>query len=285
MRCAYPPYIIVFIGTGLGEYLGLAPDIPASYRRQPTLITQTLHRVIPNMRSSTVTPPAGLFVTGTDTGVGKTQIAAALAHHLAHAGTAVRVRKPVESGAPPGEHGLRPMDAITLNLAAGDPESLSAVCPFPLAAVASPQRAAMLQGERIHLRQLEAACLRDIQREHWLLVEGAGGFCSPLCDDGLNADLAARLALPVLVVVADRLGCINHTLLTLQAIAARGLTVGAIVLNQFGDQHQGDMANAEQLARWCAPPLLVMPASNTAPAWRGLCSAALTKLSETLSCT
>jgi len=208
------------------------------------------------------TPQRGLFITGTDTGVGKTQIATALAHHLATLGTAVRVRKPVESGADRDASGaLYPTDAIALNHAAGEPEPLKIVCPFPMSAAISPQRAATLDGCPVHMTQVHVACLRGIAAQHVLIVEGAGGFNSPLCEDGLNADLAERLELPILLVVADRLGCINHFLLTLEAITRRGLSVQAIVLNQIHPPSRKPalMDNAADLASWCDPPVISIP--------------------------
>jgi dethiobiotin synthetase len=204
------------------------------------------------------TPQRGLFITGTDTGVGKTRIGAAIAHHLSTGGTMVRARKPVESGAGRDATGaLQPADAITLNRAAGEPDPLERVCPFPMSSAVSPQRAASLDGRPLHLAQLHAACKRGIEAQDFLLVEGAGGFYSPLCEDGLNADLAERLGLPILLVVADRLGCINHCLLTLEAIARRGLSVQAIVLNKTEPPSllTSSMDNAADLSLWCNPPL------------------------------
>jgi len=207
------------------------------------------------------TPQRGLFVTGTDTGVGKTWIGAAIAYHLSTRAIPVRARKPVESGADRDASGtLQPADAITLNRAAGEPEPLERVCPFPMSAAVSPQRAASLDGCPLQLTQVLAACRQGVEAQDFLLVEGAGGFYSPLCEDGLNADLAERLALPVLLVVADRLGCINHCLLSLEAIARRGLSVQAIVLNQSRPPAEPTaMDNATDLAHWCDVPLISVP--------------------------
>ena len=233
------------------------------------------------MNTDTAKPSQpGLFITGTDTGVGKTQVAAALAHALLQQGRRVRVRKPVESGVACHPDGPQPPDALTLNLAAGNPEPLSSVCPYPLVAATSPQRAAELEDKRLCLDDLTSACEHNIDRHHFLLVEGAGGFCSPLCSDGLNADLASRLGLPLLLVVADRLGCINHALLTLEAIAARGLIVKAIVINQLELPADADMANADELTRRCPQPIITLPPATHTPVWRGLSAAAIRALTK-----
>ena len=216
----------------------------------------------------------GIFITGTDTHVGKTQIGAALAHALSatlrRQGQILRVRKPVESAATTTADGLLAEDANTLRLAAGSSEPLQRICPYPLAAATSPQRAAELEGRSYSVAQLHHACMNSVNPQDFLLVEGAGGLLSPLCKDGLNADLAQHLGLPVLLVVADRLGCINHTLLTLEALAARDLKLQAIVLNRCQPLPANSVGSASELARHCPHPLTVMPASHQSPPWHGL---------------
>lgn len=192
----------------------------------------------------------GYFLTGTDTGVGKTRVGTALAHGFAARGLDVRVRKPVESGCPDVGGCLLPQDAEALRRAAGAREPLDAVCRVRLRAAVSPERAAAVERVDLHLARLREACSGpggDV-----LLVEGAGGFCSPVAADALNADLAAALGLPVVLVAADRLGSINHVLLTLEAIERRGLAVAALVLNrpQPPSDADGAMDNAADIARW-----------------------------------
>ena len=232
--------------------------------------------------AATIRGLRGLFITGTDTEVGKTQIGAALAavlsRELATCGRTLRVRKPVESAATRTSDGLLAADANTLKLAAGSTEPLASICRYPLAAVASPQRAAALEGKSYRLEQLHHACTASVASDDFLLVEGAGGLLSPLCEDGLNADLAQRLALPVLLVVADRLGCINHTLLTLEALAARQLAVQAVVLNRCQPLPAGVNSSATELAQHCPHRLIEMPASSSSPPWRGLPGALLLEI-------
>ena len=204
--------------------------------------------------------PKGLFITGTDTGVGKTHITCLLAQQLLAEGFTPIPRKPVESGCSRNAEGqLVAADAQALMLACRYLQPQHTVCPYPLQAAISPAEAARLQGETISLAQLQQACTPttdEAQDEHTrLLVEGAGGFYSPLCSDGLNADLAQRLKLPVLLVAEDKLGCINHILLSLQAIEARGLEVFAVVLNQINPASSA-MNNAVELSQLISQPLI-----------------------------
>jgi dethiobiotin synthetase len=193
----------------------------------------------------------GLFVTGTDTGVGKTFIGTALARALHERGVRVCARKPVESGCKEEAGRLIAADAEALRSAAGGREAPEAVCRYRLRHALSPELAARLEGIDFSLADLSDAAHAGTEANSFLLVEGAGGFYSPLARDGLNADLAERLELPVLLVVADRLGCLNHALLTLEAIERRRLSLAGIVLNrivQAGDEQEG-MDNTADLRR------------------------------------
>jgi dethiobiotin synthetase len=201
----------------------------------------------------------GYFITGTDTGVGKTRVGTAIAYGLARRGLDVRVRKPVESGCPEIAGVLQPQDADALRRAAGEVEPLERVCRVRLCTAVSPERAAALEGVGLDLAMLRDACLDDAGGDV-RLVEGAGGFCSPVAAGALNADLAAELGLPVVLVAADRLGVINHALLTLEAVERRGLVVAALVLSrpQPGEVDPA-MDNAGDLARWSGRRVHVLP--------------------------
>ena len=213
----------------------------------------------------------GLFITGTDTGVGKTRIGTTLAHCLVERGVRVRVRKPVESGCLRGENGLLPQDALALHAAARSAEPLERVCRYCLEAAISPERAAALEGLALSLEQLLAACRAGVSEDDFLLVEGAGGFYSPLAPGVLNADLAAALGLPVLLVAADRLGAINHVLLTVQAIERHELKLAGLVLNEAASVTDPRMDNAADLERWLARPVTRVPhqpmSASGAPVW------------------
>ena len=212
----------------------------------------------------------GVFITGTDTGVGKTRTGAALAHLLTGRGLRVRPRKPVESGCPAGPGGLVPQDAAVLREAAGCAEPLQRICPYRLQAPLSPERAAELEGMALDLGRLHAACLAGIGSGDFLLVEGAGGFYSPLARGALNADLAGGLGLPVLVVAADRLGTLNHVLLTVEAVRMRGLALAGVILNQPAHQPDPAMDNVAELERWVQMPVLRLPygCHSGVDAWR-----------------
>lgn len=201
-----------------------------------------------------MTDPKGLFVTASDTGVGKTQVAAALARALADLGRSVAVRKPVESG--------EGHDAELLREAAESTEPLEIVRRYYFRTPLSPERAAAEEGVRLTLEELVAAARAD----RFVLVEGAGGFLTPIAQGARNADLAVALGHPVLVVVPDRLGAINQALLVHEAAQRRGLEVCAIVLN--GAEQAPVLSNAEDIRRWTGAATVVLPRVAAARPWR-----------------
>ena len=195
----------------------------------------------------------GVFVTGTDTDVGKTYVATLLAAQWVKNGTKIVPKKPVESGCQNKDGELIPADATALKQAAAYEGDLSNVCAYRFEAALSPVRAAHLENQTITIEQLDQAC--KYTGDDFVLVEGAGGFYSPLASDGLNADLAETLQLPVLLVANDRLGCINQILLTVEAISNRGLQLAAVILNTKDQQTNLDMNNAEDLREYIDTPI------------------------------
>ena len=202
----------------------------------------------------------GLFITGTDTGVGKTHVAAMIARSLRESGHRVGVYKPAASGCRLENGRLVADDALALWEAAGRPGSLDRVCPQCFQAPLAPHLAARAEG-----KQLDADLLRHGIR-FWqansdvILTEGAGGLLCPLADDQYMAHLACDLGYPLIVVSANRLGTINHTLQTLVTATAfgDGLPVAGIVLNN-PDPPSDDpsrAANRQQLAHHCDSPVL-----------------------------
>lgn len=170
---------------------------------------------------------SALLLTGTDTGVGKTFVACALAIALRRAGRTVAVCKPAETGGD-GE----PADAQRLREAAGDAAPLHEICPYRLRAPLAPAVAARLEGRRIDVAQLAALIARRAGEADVLLVEGAGGLLVPLDGTTTYLDLAQALALPLVVVAANRLGTINHCALTARVARDAGLVVRGFVLSQ-----------------------------------------------------
>ena len=164
-----------------------------------------------------------LFITGTDTSAGKTFVTALLTRALRATGFETIALKPLCSG--------ERDDVEILQAASGHQLTLDETNPIWLQTPAAPLVAAKIENRIISLDPLEA-WFRDLSQRHpSLLVEGAGGWLVPITNTETIADLATRFSLPVILVVANRLGCINHTLLTLESIRARGLRCPGIILN------------------------------------------------------
>jgi len=198
-----------------------------------------------------------LFVTGTDTGVGKTIVAGGLAAALTARGLDVGVMKPVESGCPIVDGSLRPADGSFLRQMAGGRQRMKTVVPCALDRPLAPAVAARLEGRSIDPGRLVRACRRLQARHALVIVEGAGGLLVPLAPGWLMADLAAAMAIPLLVVARLELGTINHTLLTVEAARSRGIAVAGVVLNQTGPG--ADLAshtNPEELRALLDIPIL-----------------------------
>jgi dethiobiotin synthetase len=203
----------------------------------------------------------GLFITGTDTGVGKTYVAALVAKALVAAGHRVGVYKPAASGCSKNADGaLVADDAAILWRAAGSPRSLAEVCPQTFAAPLAPHLAAAAEGRSLDANLLRRGLDIWLDSSDVVVVEGAGGLMSPLGEDEYVADLAHDFGFPLVVVAANRLGAINHTLQTLIAAATfrDGLSVAGIVLNETGPtpNDPSTSQNAAEICRRAVPPVL-----------------------------
>ena len=182
------------------------------------------------------------FVTGTDTGVGKSLVAAALMHRLRERFARVTGMKPVAAGSHPLADGRWTNDdVLALRDAASIDVPLSLINPCLLHAAVSPHIAAQRDGVTIELKRI---------------VEGAGGFLVPLGDSLDGGDLAQALRLPVVLVVGLRLGCLNHALLTAEAIASRGLHLAGWVANRIDPQMPEQQANIDLLAHRLGAPCI-----------------------------
>lgn len=205
-------------------------------------------------------PLRGLFVTGTDTAVGKTYVAAMIARSLFEAGWQVGVYKPAASGCRAEGTQLLADDAIALWEAAGRPGNLEQVCPQCFTEPLAPHLAARAAGQKIDSELLRSGL--DPWRDGYdvVVVEGAGGLMSPLSDVDYVADLANEFQLPLVVVARNSLGTINQTLQTLIAAATyrEGLEVAGIVLNRTTDDSRDRSVetNARELAARAVPPIL-----------------------------
>jgi dethiobiotin synthetase len=172
-----------------------------------------------------------LFITGTDTGCGKTSVGRALARALRARGRRLRVLKPVETGCAARDGALWPADACALAEAAGDDSPLQALCPYRLRLAAAPEVAARAEGRTLELEPIRRALARARAQADAVLVEGAGGLLVPLGPELDMAQLARALDLPLLVVARAELGTLNHTLLTLEAARSRALRVLGVVIS------------------------------------------------------
>lgn len=196
----------------------------------------------------------GYFVTGTDTGVGKTVVSAALMHALRRSGASVAGFKPVASGCAMTPDGLRNDDALMLQQAASVRLPYRVVNPYAFAPPVAPHLAAAMAGVAIDLSAIRSG-IATVAADR-IVVEGVGGWLVPLTPHETVADLALLLELPVLLVVGLRLGCINHALLTLAAIRARGAAIAGWVANVIDPDMLLADENLESLRRLLDVPFL-----------------------------
>lgn len=190
----------------------------------------------------------GFFITGSDTGVGKTHAGCQIVTQLSSQVNSLKVRKPIESGCTQSSSGiLYPADGDSLFRANKRRESLDIVTPFRFSAALAPDRAALLENHTITLDDLTRAVQNNLDNGDTVVVEGAGGFYSPIAKNALNSDLAKTLGLEVIIVIQDRLGAINQALLTIQAVQACALRIRAVILNQTRAERPDDMDNLADL--------------------------------------
>jgi dethiobiotin synthetase len=171
------------------------------------------------------------FVTGTDTGAGKTHVSCALLHALRRIGRRAVGMKPVASGARENRHGWVNQDALDLIAASAFAPDYALVNPVCLKAATAPEIACAHEGVHFGLPQLAEAHAQLAAQAEDVVVEGVGGWCAPLNERLMQADLVRALDLPVVLVVGLRLGCINHALLTLAALQADGMQLAGWICN------------------------------------------------------
>lgn len=207
----------------------------------------------------------GVFVTGTDTGVGKTLFAAALLFKMTESGISAAAAKPVSAGCRREAAGLVNADAALLARLAPLPRPIAVVNPFAFEPAIAPHIAAGEAGVELDASRLAHACREAGAGAEFLVVEGAGGWRVPLTGSGTMAQVAAMLELPVLLVVGMRLGCLSHALLTAEAIRHDGLTLAGWIANVQDPAMPRLEANIATLAERLEAPLLArLPACTGA---------------------
>ncbi|MBC7854475.1 MAG: dethiobiotin synthase [Pirellulaceae bacterium] len=210
-------------------------------------------------------PTLGLFITGTDTGVGKTRVAAAIARALVRHGWKVGVYKPAASGCERVDKKLVSEDAVALWEAACRPGTFAKVCPQLFAAPLAPHLAAEAEGKQLDEKLLRKGIDYWLERSDIVIVEGAGGLLSPLGEKKYVADLARAFGFPLVVVAPNRIGTINQTLQTLLAAQAYALEVSGIVLSDLRPLDALDpsvQSNPAELASRSSAPLLARLSYN-----------------------
>lgn len=193
------------------------------------------------------------FVTGTDTGVGKSRASAAMLHALARQGLRAVGMKPVAAGC---DASGRNEDVDALRAASNVVVPAELDNPYLLPDPVSPHISAANAGTRIDIDRIAQRCAALRARADAVVVEGAGGFLVPLNESHTGADLAAALGLPVILVVGLRLGCLNHALLTRDAILARGLPLAGWICNRLDAAMPEQAANLDYLRTRIDAPLL-----------------------------
>ncbi|HEY2838586.1 MAG TPA: dethiobiotin synthase [Pirellulales bacterium] len=212
--------------------------------------------------------PPGLFITGTDTDVGKTHVAASIVRRLRATGLRVGVYKPAASGCRVIDGELVSDDALRLWEAAGRPGSLKDVCPQRFSAPLAPHLAAQAEGRSLDQQLLRTGLDRWREESDVLIVEGAGGLLSPLGPDEYVIDLALDFDLPLLVVADNSIGVIHRALATLLAADKfrRPMAVAGVILNQAREPDASSASNlAELRSRTIAPVIGVLERGGEAP--------------------
>jgi dethiobiotin synthetase len=201
-------------------------------------------------------PPPGYFITGTDTGVGKTMVTLGLMRCLQDRGRRVVAMKPVASGCQHTAQGLRNADALLLQRQASLPLAYSQVNPYAFEPAIAPHLAAAEAGRRIEFSTIRTIYRHLAAQADQVCVEGIGGWLVPLNEAQTVADLAAELGLGIILVVGIRLGCLNHALLTRAAIESTGLQLAGWVANKTSPDCERAAENINALRSRLVAPLL-----------------------------
>ncbi len=228
--------------------------------------------------------PKGIFVTGTDTGVGKTIVSAAIAWNMIQAGRRVAVMKPVQTGTVISG----PTDIEFIKKVVGEDNQVDFSCPYSFPDPVAPLVASMLAGESIQIGRIVDAYEKLSSENEFVIVEGSGGLLVPILDNYFMSDLASDLELPTLIVARPNLGTINHTLLTLEAAQRRDIEIAGIVISNYPwDPGIPEQTNPELLLSFTGVDILgVLQNDSSLSVEKGeignLLEAALSSLSKEL---
>jgi dethiobiotin synthetase len=207
-----------------------------------------------------------LFVTGTDTGVGKTLVAAALANWFDRRGVRIGVCKPIATGCAHRREGLVSEDAEFLAHCANARQPLDLICPQRYAEPLAPAVAAQRAGRPVDWAVVQRSIDLIAQESDRMIIEGVGGVMVPLDDRHTVLDLMASLGMPAVVVARAALGTINHTLLTLQALRTKGIRIAGVVINGYPAESPGiaEETNPQVIERWgMVKVLCILPQVQT----------------------
>ena len=209
----------------------------------------------------------GIFVTGTDTGVGKTIVTAAIAWNLKQAGKSVAVMKPIQTGTVVSG----PTDLEFVQEVLGQDHRADVSCPYSFPDPVAPLVASMLAGERIQIEKIKEAYENLCSQNDFVIVEGAGGILVPILEDYFMSDLALDLELPILLVSRPNLGTLNHTLLSLDFAEKRGLDIAGIVISNYPwDPGIPEQTNPELILSMTGVNMLgILPNSNSISVEKG----------------
>lgn len=197
------------------------------------------------------------FITGTDTGVGKTLVGGGLAGVLRRSGKRVGVLKPFESGCTNSGGELVPEDALFLKNISGCAEDIEVICPYRMEHPLAPGVAAEIEGVSVDMERVRS-CFNSLEKKYeTVLVEGAGGLMVPVTGGLLTSDLIKMLGLPTIIVSRLSLGTINHTLLTVKQALVCGISVAGIILNQVTPGiGKAEETNPEVIKKFSEVPVL-----------------------------
>ncbi len=207
----------------------------------------------------------GIFITGTDTGVGKTVVAGGLACALKKEGLDIGIMKPVQTGCFETAYGLIATDTNFLIDLSGVKDDIGLIAPYRFKEPLAPSVAAEIEGREIDIEKVASSYNKLTQKHNFIIIEGAGGILAPIWKDFLFIDLIKRLSVPIIIVARIGLGTINHTLLTVRCAQDNGIEIIGVIFNHTSNKEDGvaEKTNPDIIKRLCNLPILgILPFIN-----------------------